>query len=140
MNRVKKIIEETGTNDPYVIAECLGVIVRTDPLGKVQGYYIRAYGMDAVVINSELSEPLKRFILAHEIGHIILHPYSTVFAMRHTLLVTDKQELEADRFAINLLLTDEMLQTNPHYTIDQWASVLGLPREIVELRFEEVLL
>lgn len=50
--------------------------------------------------------------------------------MRHTLLVTDKQELEADRFAIHLLLTDELLQAHIHYTLDQWASLFGLPRKL----------
>lgn len=136
MKEINSLIEKTGTNNPFEIAEQLGVVVRYDPLGQIQGYYLKAGGIRVVVINSDLPEQLRRFILAHELGHIILHPYSTVFAMRHTLLVTDKQEVEADRFAIHLLLTDEMLEANAHYTVDQWAGLFGLPREIIQLRFE----
>lgn len=139
MKEIDSLVEETGTNNPFEIAEYLGVVVRYDPLGQIQGYYIKANGIQVVVINSDLPEQLRRFILAHELGHIVLHPYSTTFAMRHTLLVTDKQELEADRFAIHLLLTDELLQAHIHYTLDQWASLFGLPREVIQLRFKGAL-
>lgn len=137
MKEINTIIKEAGTNNPFEIAEHLGVIVRYDPLGQIQGYYLKAGDVKVVVINTDLSEHVRRFILAHELGHIVLHPYSTVFAMRHTLLVTDRQELEADRFAVNLLMPDDMIKANAHFTISQWASFIGLPEEVVQLRFEE---
>lgn len=133
---VNTIIKEAGTNNPFIIAEHLNVIVRYDPLGQIQGYYIKSKNIKVAVINSDLPEQIRKFILAHELGHVLLHPYSTTFAMRHTLLVTDKQEIEADRFAIHLLITEELIKAHIHFTIGQWASFFGLPREIIQLRFE----
>lgn len=62
MKEIDSLVEETGTNNPFEIAEYLGVVVRYDPLGQIQGYYIKANGIQFVVINSDLPEQLRRFI------------------------------------------------------------------------------
>ena len=140
MKRVKELQIEAGTKDPFAIADFFGINTMYHSLGTVYGYYIKLKGMDFIVINRDKPKPVQRFAMCHELAHFFLHSHSTAFAASHTFLVTDKQELEANRFAMHLFIDDEEIETRPEWTIDNWITYTGLPREIVELRFEEVLL
>lgn len=44
--------------------------------------------------------------------------------------------LEANKFAVDLIITDEDLEVMMEYTVDNLANYYGLPREIIELRFK----
>ena len=73
--------------------------------------------------------------MSHEIGHAILHKQSSAPFLQSTFLSVDKMEREANKFAVELIITDEDLQEHWEYTIDEWAMYYGLPREIIEFRF-----
>ena len=135
-DHVSRVIEEYCSNDPFIIAEKMDINVFTRPLVDIGGYYmVLKNNVKIAVIDSGLSRHLQRFVLAHEIGHSLLHPEKGAFMLKTSLFATDRQEVEADKFAIELLLTDSMVNDNIDYTVDNWATVLGLPREIVELKW-----
>ena len=74
-------------------------------------------------------------MLAHEIGHLIMHPKHNAPFLQSTFFSMDRYEIEANKFAVELLITDADLEEHWEYTIDEWAMYCGLPREIIELRF-----
>ena len=134
--QASKVIDEYQSNDPFIIAEKMNINVFTRPLVDIGGYYmVLKNNVKIAVIDSGLSRHLQRFVLAHEIGHSLLHPEKGAFMLKTSLFATDRQEVEADKFAIELLLPDSMVNDNIDYTVDNWAAVLGLPREIIELRW-----
>ena len=103
--RVKNLIKKHNTSDPTVLCEKLGIIVLYDDLGDLKGYYKHPRGRKIIVINSLLSKFAQIIVLAHELGHAILHSGSTVALMhRHILQYSSIMENEANKFAAELLL------------------------------------
>jgi hypothetical protein len=72
----------------------------------------------AIVLNENHSKTRKRFTLAHELGHLILHGYTTAHADGPFLVRfrdarssdgSVREEIEANEFAAELLMPNEML-------------------------------
>ena len=75
--------------------------------------------------------------MAHELGHAILHvKENCAFMSNKTLLLTSKIERQANLFAANLLITDNMLQEYAGYTQEQFCNSTGYPMELLELRLK----
>ena len=70
--------------------------------------YVQIYEKNKVIfINSVLSEVQRRFVLAHEIGHAVLHPKSSYFFINENNYVSKiKSEYEANIFAAEFLIDD----------------------------------
>lgn len=74
---------------------------------------------------------------AHELGHSILHQSAnTPFLKSFTYLPVDKMEIEANKFAIELLLSDDMILDFQDYTLEQIARFTGYCKELIELKFK----
>lgn len=103
------------------IAEKLGISVRKEPMeASVSGMLFVRKDEPTIVINSSHHIHRRRFTLAHEIGHFILHqqyiqqdePYFvdtsfTFFRNRDSSTGIIKQEIEANNFASELLMPEE---------------------------------
>ncbi len=129
------IYHRYGTVNPYEIAEQMEIIIRSNPLKNCRGYFVSENGIRVICLNSEDPDHIRKFTLAHELGHIFLHAEANYFALKSTLFASNWQERQADKFAVHLLISDSDLKENPDYTIDDWAKVLGISRDIIELRF-----
>ena len=135
-NITDELAGKYGTLDPFELAEKMDINVFFRPLAGIGGYYmLLKNGVKLVVIDSFLPRHLQKFVMAHEIGHALLHPEKYALMLTTSLYATDRQEVEADRFAVELLLSDSMVAENPDRTVDDWACILGLPREVIELKF-----
>jgi Zn-dependent membrane protease YugP len=63
-------------------------------------------------------------IAAHELGHAVMHGGMNMFFIReHTLFPAGKFEHQANTFAAELLITDELLHKYIGYTISEIASI-----------------
>lgn len=83
-----------------------------------------------IYINSDLEDNSAKVVMAHELGHAILHVKENgAFMSSKTLLLTSKIEQQA-----NLLITDDMLQEYAGFTQEQFCSCTGYPKELLELR------
>lgn len=75
---------------------------------------------------------------AHELGHAILHPdENTAFLKKNTLFSTDKIEVEANTFAVELLLPDELFLEQDNYscfTIYDAINEKGVPVVLLSLK------
>ena len=74
-NKVKELVAAYGSAEPEVICEGMGVTVVTHDLPAcVNGFTVRMYEMPFIVLNSALNDDERRVTMAHELGHIVLHP------------------------------------------------------------------
>ncbi|MGN0406193.1 MAG: ImmA/IrrE family metallo-endopeptidase [Bariatricus sp.] len=126
-----------GTNDPFRIAKYLNIEVYSCPLGRIAGYYKYLKRHRCIYINSDLDENFSRVVMAHELGHAILHvKENCTFMKSHTLLLTSGIEREANQFAAYLLITDDMLRDYAGRTMEQFCCCTGYPKELIELRLK----
>lgn len=142
-NKIRRIIayymKKYDTNDPYVLADYLNVIVMYMPLGNTAGYYKYIKRRKYVFVNSDIEDDnYRRVVMAHELGHAILHrTENCAFIKKHTLMLTSRIEQEANFFAAYLLITDDMLNEYQGYTKEHLCLCTGYPKELIEMRLYE---
>ena len=68
---------------------------------------------------------------------MILKKANAIFLDSRTQLNTTKYEHEADRFAIDLLVSDDIIETHLDYTTEQLARALGYDKKLIELRLKD---
>ena len=134
---VRRLSRKHNTRDPFILADALGILTVTEPLGALNGYYTKKSRIKIIHINSSLSKSEQRFACAHELGHALLHPdANTPFLTKYTYLSVDKYEIEANKFALELLVPDELLLEYQDCTIDQVSRAIGYQRNLIELRMK----
>lgn len=103
--KVLSLVRKYNQRDPFLLAKKLGIDVIENDLGEVYGYYTQINRIKFILINSNLSESEKRFVVAHELGHAILHSKIAIPCLMHLKNINDiKIECEANRFAVQLLI------------------------------------
>lgn len=136
-NTVASLVKKHRTRNPFEIIKGLNVIVLFVPLVDVRGFYQYFQRNNIIYINEDLTESEKLFVCAHELGHMLMHKKTNCIYMdTHTNFNTNKYELEANKFAMELLLPDAELQQYSDLTIDQLSRLLGYSRKLIELRLK----
>lgn len=143
-NEIKKKVsyyrKKFQTNDPFVIADMLGIETAICDIGSRSGCYMYMKRSKCIWINENLEGNEKLFVMARELGHAILHPKENCYFIKHkTLFLNSRKEQEANTFAINLLVPDDLITEYMCYqecTIDQLARILGYQKELIELRLK----
>lgn len=132
--KTRSLKKKYGTNNPFDIAQHLGIKVIFEPLGSISGYYNKQLRMKQIHINHDLSEHDQLFTCAHELGHAIMHPDAN--ARKRTGLLISKMEIEANKFATELLIDDEVFLEFQEFTTNQIALALGYSEELIRLRLK----
>lgn len=136
-NAISRLIKKYGTDNPFELADALNITIFFEELGSINGYYNKPLRMKQIHINNSLDNIMKRFTCAHELGHAILHPdASTPFLRSKTLLSVDKMEIEANTFAVELLIPNELIEENNNLTSEQLSRLLGYEQSLIELRLK----
>ncbi|EMT38213.1 putative Zn peptidase [Thermoanaerobacter thermohydrosulfuricus WC1] len=137
---VRKLIKKYKTSDPYELANYLNIIVLIDNLDEsIRGYFHYFKRNKIIHINSKLSDKDKRIVLAHELGHAILHPrLNIIFMERNTYFIKSKYEYEANKFAAELLIDDDDLKVMYNETIGSIAGTLGVNEELVAYKLNKI--
>ena len=136
---VEQIVNKYGTRSPYELADLMGINVIRQNLGTVNGYFMELCGIKQIAINTNLDEYKEKYVLAHEIGHNVLHTgLNEMFVRYNTNLSTGKIERQADKFAMYLLVSDEMIAEvkTRDYTIEQTSKLTGYPEHLIKLRLQ----
>ncbi|UFH65556.1 ImmA/IrrE family metallo-endopeptidase [Clostridium cadaveris] len=135
---IKRVIndlkEKYKTNDPFELANCLDVVLVTQPLGSIYGMYKYIKRNKVIYLNSNLDDCQKRFVLAHELGHCVLHTKSTCFFTSIGYINKGKKEYEANLFAAEFLIYDVDPIILEGYSINQLAAYYEVPSELIELK------
>lgn len=135
--RVNKLVRKYKTRDPFEMIKGMNVILVFYPLDGVRGFYQYFQRNNIIYIDETLSEHDKAFVLAHEIGHMILHKKSNaIFMDSRTQFRTSKYENEANKFAIELLISDESLSEYLNCSIEQLSQIYGYHQKLIELRLK----
>lgn len=109
-NEIGKLIQKYNTNNPKNILKDLGITILSANLGGVTAHKITSNRITIITKDYNLDEYQERFVLAHELGHVILHRgQSTTFYRSYEFgnAVIPKIEREANEFATKLLLYDQ---------------------------------
>lgn len=136
--KVKNIIKKYKTRDPEEISKKMGINVQYNSYDDLtKGYYINIKRNKYITLNSNLNEYEKKIVLAHELGHAALHSSKNIHFIREfTLFPTGVIEKEANKFAAELLICDDILENYPdYYTVDQIASCENVYKELLILKF-----
>lgn len=135
---VSQLIQKYDTNNPFEIARQLKIEYLIGPLGNRCGCYMYLKRHRCIFLNENLLEHELKLVMAHELGHAILHRTQNCYFIRHeTFLSIDKIEIEANKFAMELLIPDESLSEYKEYTIEQISRIYGYHEKLIELRFKK---
>lgn len=133
---VDNLCRKYKTRNPYELIDAMGIILQYgENMEKVRGFYLYANRIKLICVGNGLPEHIERFVISHELGHAVMHKQSSAPFLQSTFLSLDRMEIEANKFATELVISDEEIMEHWEYTIDEWAMFYGLPREVIELRF-----
>lgn len=136
-NTVDTLCGKYKTRNPYELIDAMDIILQYgEHMEKVRGFYLYANRIKLICVGNGLPEHIERFVIAHELGHAVMHKRSCAPFLQNTFLSLDKMEIEANKFAVELIIHDEEIMQHWEYTIDEWAMFYGLPKELIELRFK----
>lgn len=136
---VRRLVKKHGTNDPEEMADFLNVTIMNMPMGNnIAGYYKYIKRRKYIFINSNIKDDTyRRVILAHELGHSVMHrTQNCTFMKGYTLLLTSKIERQANLFAAFLLIGEDLLFEYEEFTREQFCNCTGYPEELIKLRLE----
>lgn len=131
---VSYYVKKFQTTDPFEIADRLGVLYQIGEIG-CEGCYMFLKNHRYIFLNQNLDEQETRMVMAHELGHAVLHRKENCYFIRNkTLLLNSKTEMEANRFAAELLIGDDVLEEYRDMTTEQLSRLLGYSKKFIELR------
>ena len=134
---VLEIVKKHSTANPFEIAKRKNILVLFEDLGTTLGFYNTYKRFKFIHINNRIDETTQRFVCAHELGHALLHPKAnTPFLRNKTLFSIDRLEIEANTFAVELLLPDEMISEyqDTNLSIQEVAEIYGIPKSFARLK------
>ena len=143
VSKTEKLIKKYGSRDPYVICAALGIrIRRIDLKQKIKGYYFYQSRIRSIVIDESLPDALSKILVAHELGHAVLHNDLAMlkgFTELEIPLSYDKEdspEREANLFAAELLIDDnDVISVLKDNTFFEAAAILGVPAALLDFKF-----
>lgn len=117
---VYQIVGKISSIDPYFLCEVFGIsVIDNYPLEK-DGYLICSDGLKLIFVSNEISNRhRKRFVIAHEIGHFLMHREqmyccSEISVNQPQRINTPIQEQQANEFASEILLpTNDFISRLP---------------------------
>ena len=139
--KVKHLVRKYGTRNPAKIIDYLNIDLRYQDLGKeTKGFYISLLTNKYIVVNLRLDEDEIKIILAHELGHALLHSRkSTCYLREYTLFPRGRIENEANKFAADLLIDESEIDKCylENICINQLADYYGVPEQLIKYKFNK---
>ena len=104
-----EVIQRYGTRDMNELCACLGISLHEVPLRRLVGFVDHDDSGTFIIVNRSLPVFVKRFVVAHEVGHYVIHPRDVGFfwIMEKTHFYLARLEKHADDFACELLEISE---------------------------------
>jgi Zn-dependent peptidase ImmA (M78 family) len=159
--RTENLLQEAGVSSIPVplhsIADYLGVSIKYHPYeGELAGMIARTAQGAVVGINSLHPRTRQRFTLAHELGHFLLHSFDvhidTGFRVKRrdgtSSLAVDPEEIEANRFAAELLMPfsrvlDDLIERDIDIESDEDIRILAdryqVSRQAMSIRISNLI-
>ena len=134
---VSIIRKKAKTDDVFELVDYFNInVIETDLGSSTLGMYRYIKRNKFIFLNNDLEHYQKKFVLAHELGHAILHSdLNCFFLEKKTLYLKNKFEIEANKFAVELLVNDDDLKELEGYTIEQMSAILNIPSDLLKYKF-----
>lgn len=138
-NLIVGLVELYGTRNIYELYQQLDIqVIKLNKdhifLRKSEGMYQRNYyGHEVVFIKQDLEFQYEKFILAHELGHALLHTEIVQAAYDKNLVNKGRLEKQADYFALKLLEIEVDTVEYEGCTIEQISKALYVSEESLEV-------
>ncbi len=141
MNDIRKLANSLAkkyrSRNPFEIIQGMNAILVFAPLINVRGFYQYFQRNNIIYIDDHLPKHEQKFVCAHELGHMLMHrKENTVFMDAKTYLKTTPYETEADKFAVELLVPNEIILENRQGTTKQISRLTGYSEELIRLRLK----
>ncbi|MFG6379184.1 MAG: ImmA/IrrE family metallo-endopeptidase [Lachnospiraceae bacterium] len=140
-DRIKKLVsyyvKKFNTRNPFEIADYLGILYQMGNIG-CEGCYMFLKNHRYIFLNHHLPEHEISLVMAHELGHAILHKKQNCYFIRNkTLLLNSKTEIEANKFAIELLIPDKDLLEYKELNTKQLSRLFGYSEQLIQLKLKQ---
>ena len=132
---VNKIVKRYKTRDVYELIDKLDIILLKVPLHpSVNGMYQYFKRNKIIYLNDDLDTIMERHVLAHELGHAILHPKTNItYLESNTFYSKERFEIAAE-----LLIEDSLFDEYKHHTIEEMAAMENLPIELMKIKLNYI--
>ena len=134
------LVEQYGTNNVFELCDYLGISIIYKDLNKSGSFFYRSsYGDEFIYLDSRLDQKTKKELIAHELGHALLHIDLGVVYYKNSLVCKSKLEKQADIFAAELLITpgDIDIWLFEEQTYKDLADCLEVSETIVKNKFQK---
>lgn len=132
---VRRLIHRHQTRDPFEIAFLTDREIVIQPLVCVRGFYQYFKRNHLIYLSDSLDYVSKKFVCAHELAHSFLHcDINAVYLDSQTHFTTRKFEMQADRFAADLLVSDEEARECAALPVETLAKMWGIREEAIKYR------
>lgn len=134
---VELIQKKTDSRDPFEICRQLGINIKFHNLGSIKAYCFCQSRIKSIVINENADEHTAKLLCAHELGHALLHEQilKNVHVHKSTLFdETTPTEHEANLFAAELLISDDMLFEKSGSSYMEISKELCVPEALVDFK------
>lgn len=132
---VSNLKKKFKTTNIFELIDFLNIeIIETDLGIKTLGMYRTIKRNKFIFLNNNLDYIEKKFILAHELGHAVLHSSVNCFFLENnSFFVKNKIEREANEFSAELLIDDIELKDLlcSSYTTAQIAALMEVPESLI---------
>ena len=143
VSAVKKLKKKYGTSDPYELCNCLNIKViqghHGTGEGSLKGFFMEHCRIRIITVNADLPKIFQRIIIAHELGHAVMHRAEGVRTFQDVTLFDSSStcEKEANLFAAELMLEDDDVfeKLNADCTFFTAAEALFVPMELLDFKF-----
>lgn len=143
--QVQALVREYQTSDPGELARALSMrLYERSDFHQLAGMFARVAGQSCIFLNASLDDDRRRLILAHELGHAVLHGAQedgVQDVVAFTLLnMTDREEYEANVFASHLLLDEAEVHrlAEEGYDIVSLAKMLHTDINLLLIKLHEM--
>lgn len=132
---VLRYINLYKTNNPFELADYLKIEVQKGELGDLCGCYMFLKKHRCIFLNHNLGYEESKTVMAHELGHAVLHfKTNCCFMKNKTLFTTSKIERQANIFAAELLISDKLINEFSDLNFEQISSITGINIQLIKLK------
>lgn len=134
---VRHLIHRHQTRDPFELASLTDREIVIQPLVGVRGFYQYFMRNHIIYLDEALDDVSRKFVCAHELAHSFMHrDVNAIYLDSRTFFTTRKYEIQADRFAADLLISDADVEEYVTWPVDKLSQMWGIRGDAIKYRLQ----